>query len=130
MANSGRPLFPGSDVDEQLKRIFKLVGTPTERNWSNISRLPEYKVGWHVKMLGIMSGSFKSFVMMHFLFILQEFPPYPPAPFSVVVPSLPPSGIDLLKRHLVPCPKGRISSEDAMRHEYFSDLDDPVARAT
>lgn len=102
MANSGRPLFPGSDVDEQLKRIFKLVGTPTERNWSNISRLPEYK----------------------------EFPPYPPAPFSVVVPSLPPSGIDLLKRHLVPCPKGRISSEDAMRHEYFSDLDDPVARAT
>ena len=44
MANSGRPLFPGSDVDEQLKRIFKLVGTPTEHTWPNISRLPEYKV--------------------------------------------------------------------------------------
>ena len=23
LANAGRPLFPGSDVDEQLKRIFK-----------------------------------------------------------------------------------------------------------
>ena len=23
MANGGRPLFPGSDVDEQLKRVFK-----------------------------------------------------------------------------------------------------------
>ena len=44
MANSGRPLFPGSDVDEQLKRIFKLVGTPTDRTWPNIVRLPEYKV--------------------------------------------------------------------------------------
>lgn len=26
LANSGRPLFPGSDVDDQLKRIFKLLG--------------------------------------------------------------------------------------------------------
>lgn len=63
--------------------------------------------------------------------VMQEFPPYRPAPsFSVVVPPLPPSGVDLLRRHLVPYPKGRISSEEAMRHEYFSDLDDPVARAT
>ena len=23
MANGGRPLFPGSDVDDQLRRIFK-----------------------------------------------------------------------------------------------------------
>ena len=61
---------------------------------------------------------------------LQEFPPYPPAPFSVIVSPLPPSGIDLLRKHLIPYPKTRISSEDAMRHEYFSDLDDPIARAT
>ena len=26
LANAGRPLFPGSDVDDQLKRIFKLLG--------------------------------------------------------------------------------------------------------
>jgi cyclin-dependent kinase 5 len=30
LANAGRPLFPGSDVDDQLKRIFKLLGTPIE----------------------------------------------------------------------------------------------------
>ena len=59
---------------------------------------------------------------------LQEFPPYPPAPFSAVVPPLSPTGIDLLRRHLVSYPKGRITAEDAMRHEYFSDLDDPIAR--
>ncbi len=44
MANAGRPLFPGSDVDEQLKRIFKLVGTPTESTWPGLTKLPEYKV--------------------------------------------------------------------------------------
>ena len=44
MANAGRPLFPGNDVDEQLKRIFKLVGTPTEATWPGITKLPEYKV--------------------------------------------------------------------------------------
>jgi len=27
LANAGRPLFPGSDIDDQLKRIFKLLGT-------------------------------------------------------------------------------------------------------
>lgn len=44
MANAGRPLFPGSDVDEQLKRIFKLVGTPNDITWPGITKLPEYKV--------------------------------------------------------------------------------------
>ena len=44
MANAGRPLFPGSDVEEQLKRIFKLVGTPSELTWPGVTKLPEYKV--------------------------------------------------------------------------------------
>ncbi len=56
----------------------------------------------------------------------QDFPPYPPAPFSAVVPTLSEQGVDLLKRHLVRYPNGRISSEDAMRHEYFVDVDPAV----
>jgi cyclin-dependent kinase 5 len=44
MANGGRPLFPGSDVEDQLKKIFKLLGEPTEENWPGVSLLPEYKV--------------------------------------------------------------------------------------
>lgn len=44
IANAGRPLFPGSDVDDQLKRIFKLLGTPTEDSWPGLTQLPEYKV--------------------------------------------------------------------------------------
>ena len=41
--NAGRPLFPGSDVDDQLKRIFKLLGTPTEETWPGLMQLPDYK---------------------------------------------------------------------------------------
>lgn len=44
IANSGRPLFPGADVEDQLKRIFKLLGTPTDKSWPSVSHLPDYKV--------------------------------------------------------------------------------------
>ena len=70
LANAGRPLFPGSDVDDQLKRIFKLLGTPTEDVWPGMSQLPEYK----------------------------QFPMYHPSmTFSQVIPKLTNRGRDLLQ---------------------------------
>lgn len=70
LANAGRPLFPGSDVDDQLKRIFKLLGTPTEESWPGLAQLPDYK----------------------------PFPVYhPPMSFSPVVPKLNSKGRDLLQ---------------------------------
>ena len=48
MANGGRPLFPGADVEDQLKRIFKLLGEPTEETWQGVSLLPEYKVKYYI----------------------------------------------------------------------------------
>ena len=44
LANVGRLLFPGNDVDDQLKRIFRLLGTPTEEQWPAMTKLPDYKV--------------------------------------------------------------------------------------
>jgi len=70
LANAGRPLFPGSDVDDQLKRIFKLLGTPTEDVWPGLTILPDYK----------------------------PFPIYHPSmSFSQVVPKLTSKGRDLLQ---------------------------------
>ena len=43
LANAGRPLFPGSDVDDQIKRVFKLLGTPSEESWPGMTSLPDYK---------------------------------------------------------------------------------------
>lgn len=43
LANAGRPLFPGSDVEDQLKRIFKMLETPTKDTWPEVSTLPDYR---------------------------------------------------------------------------------------
>uniref|UniRef100_A0AAQ5YNS4 cyclin-dependent kinase n=1 Tax=Amphiprion ocellaris TaxID=80972 RepID=A0AAQ5YNS4_AMPOC len=40
---AGRPLFPGSTVEDELHLIFRLLGTPTEENWPGISAIEEFK---------------------------------------------------------------------------------------
>uniref|UniRef100_A0A8C9SQV0 cyclin-dependent kinase n=1 Tax=Scleropages formosus TaxID=113540 RepID=A0A8C9SQV0_SCLFO len=40
---AGRPLFPGSTVEDELHLIFRLLGTPTEDNWPGISSIDEFK---------------------------------------------------------------------------------------
>jgi cyclin-dependent kinase 5 len=95
LANAGRPLFPGSDVDDQVKRVFKLLGTPTMETWPGQSQLPDYK----------------------------PFPLYHPSlTFAQVVPKLSSRGRDLLQRLLVCNPAGRLSAADSMNHIYFTDL--------
>ncbi len=42
MAQEGRPLFPGSSPFDQLIRIFKLFGTPTEKTWFGVSEFSEW----------------------------------------------------------------------------------------
>ena len=66
---SGRPLFPGSSVKDQLLKIFKILGTPSEETWPGVSRLTDYR---------------------------PDFPLYNPIPLENLVPKLEPSGIDLL----------------------------------
>jgi len=100
LANAGRPLFPGSDVDDQLKRIFKLLGTPSEEVWSGMTQLPDFK----------------------------PFPMYQPSmSFSQVVPKLSNRGRHLLQRLLLCNPSQRLSADDSMAHPYFLDLN-PLIR--
>merc|ERR1712066_378298 len=40
---NGRPIFPGSTDADQLQRIFKILGTPSERTWPAITELPDWK---------------------------------------------------------------------------------------
>lgn len=37
------PLFPGDSEIDQLFRIFRTKGTPTEETWPGVSQLPDYK---------------------------------------------------------------------------------------
>uniref|UniRef100_A0A2P2I2G9 Cyclin-dependent kinase 5 homolog n=2 Tax=Hirondellea gigas TaxID=1518452 RepID=A0A2P2I2G9_9CRUS len=95
LANAGRPLLPGSDVDDQLKRIFKLLGTPTEDTWPGMCTLPDFR----------------------------PLPHYPVTiSLSQVCPKLPGKGRDVLQRLLVCNPAHRLNADDAMNHPYFCDL--------
>ncbi|CAI5444964.1 unnamed protein product [Caenorhabditis angaria] len=97
ISNAGRPLFPGADVDDQLKRIFKQLGTPTEESWPSITQLPDYK----------------------------PYPTYHPSlTWSQIVPNLNSKGRDLMQKLLVCNPSGRIDAEAALAHAYFSDTTD------
>lgn len=92
---TGRPLFAGTTNEDQLQKIFRYMGTPTEQSWPSISQLPEYK------------------------------PPqamYPPQQLSQILPSIEAVGIDLLNRMLQYQPEMRISAKDALNHCYFNDI--------
>uniref|UniRef100_A0A7E4UW94 Cell division protein kinase 5 n=1 Tax=Panagrellus redivivus TaxID=6233 RepID=A0A7E4UW94_PANRE len=93
IANAGKPLFPGAHVDDQLKRIFKVLGTPSDSSWPGITTLPDYK----------------------------PFPYYSSvANFRQITPTLCSNGRDLIQKLLVCNPNNRLSAEAALRHAYFN----------
>jgi len=92
---TGKPLFPGKDANDQLHKIFKLLGTPNEETWPSVVELPEYRKDFHY---------------------------YPPQPFEVIVPGLDAVGYDLLGSMLKYNPAQRILADKAMLHPFFDDL--------
>jgi serine/threonine protein kinase len=90
-----RPLFPGDSEIDEIFRIFRTLGTPTEETWPGVTSLPDYKV---------------------------DFPTWKAKPLSEAVPSLCPLGVDLLEKMLTYDPAKRISARQALRHPYFDDM--------
>jgi cyclin-dependent kinase len=41
---SGKPLFPGKNNNDQLLQIFKVLGTPNDKDWPSVKELPEWRV--------------------------------------------------------------------------------------
>jgi len=101
---NGRPLFPGISENDQLMKIFKLLGTPTTKSWPGMSELPEYKeqvtgkkAAWPRYQVGGQR-------------------------LAKTVRRLSKAGLDLLSQMLQFDPNKRISAEAAMLHPYFKDL--------
>jgi serine/threonine protein kinase len=91
-----RPLFPGDSEIDEIFKIFKILGTPTEEDWPEVVTFPDYK---------------------------PTFPIWKKMNLAEVVPGLDENGYDLLSQFLQYEPCKRISAKRALQHPYFSDLD-------
>ncbi|KAH3765770.1 CMGC/CDK/CDC2 protein kinase [Pelomyxa schiedti] len=92
-----QPLFPGDSEIDELFKIFKHLGTPTERSWPGVSQLPDFKPTfpmWTGQNIATYYGEL-----------------------------LEPAGQDLLMKMLVYDPPRRISARAALHHPYFDNLD-------
>ncbi|NWU86548.1 CDK5 kinase, partial [Onychorhynchus coronatus] len=128
LANAGRPLFPGNDVDDQLKRIFRYPWEWGERG------TPGMGISWEWGALeyissGIPLGNRDPKEQWPAMAKLPDYKPYPmyPATTSLVnvVPKLNATGRDLLQNLLKCNPVQRISAEEALQHPYFTDFCPP-----
>lgn len=95
-------LFPGKSEADQINRIFKDLGTPSDRIWPGYSELPL------VKSLHITQYPYNNLKSR----------------FSYTFTDL---GFDLLNRFLTYNPSRRITAEKAKNHGFFSEKPKPVS---
>ncbi|OIW08183.1 hypothetical protein TanjilG_24378 [Lupinus angustifolius] len=91
---TGRPIFGTGNCFDELEAIFRMLGTPTEDTWPQVSKFTH----------------------------LQSYAKFHPMDLSTIFADLEPQGLHLLKMLLCPDPKRRPSVEGALKHAYFNDL--------
>ncbi|GAU93473.1 hypothetical protein RvY_05408 [Ramazzottius varieornatus] len=99
---TGRPMFPGSTVEDELMLIFKMLGTPTEFEWPDILENEDFKA--------------------------LRLPVFEPQPLINQASRLNVDGLELLTRFLCYNVRQRVTAGDAMRHGYFRSLGVAVHR--
>lgn len=96
------PLFPGKSEGDEVNKIFKLLGTPSERIWPGFRELP-----------GVTKVKFVDYPISH---LRDKFPER----------MLSEAGINLLKALLTFDPRKRISCEAALEVDYFRENPLPI----
>ena len=91
-----KPLFAGDSEIDQIFKIFQMYGTPTEKEWAGITKLPYYKLSF---------PQFKGRGIRKFNTNIDE------------------KGVDLLEKMLQLDPAKRISAKKVLVHSYFDDFD-------
>lgn len=92
---SGNPLFPGDSEIDQLFKIFKVLGTPTDESWPGFTKLPGYQ---------------------------PTFPKFPGQDLAEALHCDNELLVDLLRQLLEINPSKRISAMRALQHPFFADI--------
>ncbi|KAF9031354.1 CMGC/CDK/CDK7 protein kinase, partial [Hymenopellis radicata] len=92
------PYLAGETDMDQLKTIFRALGTPTEPDWPGHTKLPDY----------IPVGNF------------------PKTPLRDLFTAASPDALNILSKCLIYEPRRRITAIDALHHPYFSALPYPT----
>jgi cyclin-dependent kinase 2 len=85
-------LFKGDSEIDQLFQIFRILGTPDDEMWPDVSKLPDYK---------------------------DSFPKWSRQPLSNLNSQLNIDGLDLLSKMLTYRPEDRITAKMALTHPFF-----------
>lgn len=91
-----KPIFHGDSEIDQLFRIFRTIGTPTEDIWPGVTSLSTYKA---------------------------TFPCWKQNILRSIVPQLDDTGAELLEKMFIYDPHRRLTAKAALLHKYFEDLD-------
>ena len=92
-----KPLFPGDSEIDEIFKIFRVLGTPTEEDWPGVTSFPDFKSSfpkWERKRDEEMVSDDGAKVLGD-------------------------SGLDLLEALLQYDPAARISAKQAVAHQYF-----------
>nr|XP_055023481.1 cyclin-dependent kinase 11B isoform X10 [Misgurnus anguillicaudatus] len=96
-----KPLFPGKSEIDQINKIFKDLGSPSEKIWPGYSELPA------VKKMTFTEYPYNN-LRKRFGALLSD------------------QGFDLMNKFLTYCPAKRITADEALKHEYFRESPLPI----
>lgn len=96
-----KPLFPGKSEIDQINKIFKDLGSPSEKIWPGYNELPAVK-----KM---------TFTEFPYNNLRKR--------FGALLSDL---GFDLMNKFLTYCPAKRINSDEGLKHDYFRETPLPI----
>uniref|UniRef100_A0A8B9RLV9 cyclin-dependent kinase n=1 Tax=Astyanax mexicanus TaxID=7994 RepID=A0A8B9RLV9_ASTMX len=96
-----KPLFPGKSEIDQINKIFKDLGSPSEKIWPGYNELPA------VKKMTFTEYPYNN-LRKRFGALLSD------------------QGFDLMNKFLTYCPAKRISADEALKHEYFRETPLPI----
>ncbi|EPQ06108.1 Cyclin-dependent kinase 11 [Myotis brandtii] len=96
-----KPLFPGKSEIDQINKVFKDLGTPSEKIWPGYNQLPA------VKKMTFTEYPYNN-LRKRFGALLSD------------------QGFDLMNKFLTYFPGRRVSAEDSLKHKYFHETPLPI----